>query len=216
MRLMINTPSGECAFFLPDTCPHCATGIAPNIHATYYSEATNSFSFILSCPICKQVFFSTHNLCKNLDGSLLSIVKHILPHQRPVSKIPAMFQQDYPYFFQIYEQAAEAESHGLDKLSGMAYRKALEILVKQYLIKQTPDEENAILNETLGKNINRIYFEKIRVLAKAISWIGNDQTHAVQKHPDYNVPEMKRFMLALCHLISAEYVADEAAGFVSS
>lgn len=127
-----------------------------------------------------------------------------------------MFQQDYPYFFQIYEQAAEAESHGLDKISGMAYRKALEILVKQYLIKQTPDEENAILNETLGKNINRISFEKIRVLAKAISWIGNDQTHAVQKHPDYNVPEMKRFMLALCHLISAEYVADEAAGFVSS
>lgn len=98
----------------------------------------------------------------------------------------------------------------------MAYRKALEILVKQYLIEQTPNEKDKILNEALGRSIERISSTKIQSLAKAISWIGNDQTHMVQKHPDYNIPEMKRFMLALCHLIIAEHIADDAASFVSS
>ena len=98
----------------------------------------------------------------------------------------------------------------------MAYRKALEILVKQYLIQQTPNEKDNILSEALSHSIARISSSKIQSLAKAISWIGNDQTHMIQKHPDYNVPEMKRFMLALCHLIIAEHIADEAIDFISS
>lgn len=209
-------PEGACTFFLPNTCPHCGKGIAPIVHTSDASAKKDRVAFILSCPICEHFFFSTHTIQKLPDDTLLSVLETVLPYRKPDSLIPEILRQAYPYFYQIYDQATEAETHGLDKISGMAYRKALEILVKQYLIKQIPNEEEHILKESLGKSIDRIPLESIRNLAKAISWIGNDQTHMLQRHPDYKVPEMKRFMSALCHLITLEQIAAEAAVFVSS
>ena len=216
MKKILKMPEGACAFFLPNTCPHCGKGMAPNVHSSDLSHERNRIAFILSCPICEQFFFSTHAIQKDTDDTLLSVIESVLPHEKPQSPIPEMLRQDYPYFYQIYGQAAEAEAHGLNEISGMAYRKALEILVKQYLIKQNPTEESSILKEPLGASIQRISFDKIRNLAKAISWIGNDQTHIIQKHPDYNVSEMKTFMQALCFLVASEYVADTASAFESS
>ena len=216
MKKILKLPEGACAFFLPNTCPRCGKGMAPNVHSSDLSHERNRIAFILSCPICEQFFFSTHAIQKDTDDTLLSVIESVLPHEKSQSSIPEMLRQDYPYFYQIYGQAAEAEAHGLNEISGMAYRKALEILVKQYLIKKNPTEESFILKEPLGASIERISFDKIRNLAKAISWIGNDQTHIIQKHPDYNVSEMKTFMQALCFLVASEYVADTASAFVSS
>lgn len=188
----------------------------PSVHVASPSVEGNEFAVILSCPICKKLFFSVYSIHREYDNKLYSSNIAVHPYQQSKPQIPREIKQYYPYFFQIYEQAAIAEKHGLNKITGMAYRKALEVLVKQYMINQFPDDENNILNEPLGHPIARISSAKIHSLAKAISWIGNDQTHMVQKHPDYNVPEMKRFMLALCHLVIAEHIADDAASFISS
>ena len=213
-KLMIDDE--ECLFELPDICPWCNKGISPIPLTKTRAAEGNEFGFILACPVCKHLFLSLHIIHQNRWGGLSSQRVSNPPFRLPPMPIPSEIKQHYPDFYQIYEQASIAEIGGLDKICGMAYRKALEILVKQYLIQQSPDNEEEMLNEPLGRSITRIPFEKIRNLAKAISWIGNDQTHTVQKHPDYNVPEMKKFMLALCHLIVAEYVADDASDFVSS
>ena len=213
-KLMIDDE--ECLFELPDICPWCNKGISPLLLAKTRAAEGNEFGFILACPVCKHLFLSLHIIHQNNWGELSSQKAPKPPFRLPPLPTPPEIKQHYPDFYQIYEQASVAEIGDLDKICGMAYRKALEILVKQYLIQQSPDKEEEILNEPLGRSIARIPFEKIRNLAKAISWIGNDQTHTVQKHPDYNVPEMKKFMLALCHLIVAEYVADDASDFVSS
>ena len=206
----------ECRFNLPDICPWCDRGISPIMLTSTSAVEGSEVGFIAACPVCKHLFFSLHVVSED-SWHQLSSRRISSPHLKfPPPNIPPEIKQHYPDFYQIYEQASVAEIGGLDKICGMAYRKALEILVKQYLIQQTPDNEEVLLNEPLGRSIARISFEKIRNLAKAISWIGNDQTHTVQKHPDYNIPEMKKFMLALCHLIVAEYVADDAADFVSS
>ena len=206
----------ECRFDLPDICPWCDRGISPILLTNTSSVEGSEVGFIAACPVCKHLFFSLYTVFEHYRGNLSSQMLSSPQIQLPQSPIPPEIKQHYPDFYQIYEQASVAEIGGLDKICGMAYRKALEILVKQYLIQQTPDNEEVLLNEPLGRSIARIHFEKIRNLAKAISWIGNDQTHTVQKHPDYNIPEMKKFMLALCHLIVAEYVADDASDFVSS
>lgn len=205
----------ECQFDLPDICPWCDKGIAPIPLAKTKAAEGNEFGFIVACPVCKHLFLSLHAIQRSHMGDLYSERISSPQFQAPPLQIPSEIKQYYPDFYQIYEQASIAEISGLDKICGMAYRKALEILVKQYLIQQSSDDEEDILNESLGRSIGRIPFEKIQNLAKAISWIGNDQTHLVQKHPDYNVPEMKRFMLALCHLIVAEHVADDASDFIA-
>ena len=216
LKTELNTPVGTCSFVLPDVCPYCCNGMQPSVHVASPSVEGNEFAIILSCPICKKLFFSVYSIHREYDNKLYSSNIAVHPYQQSKPQIPREIKQYYPYFFQIYEQAAIAEKHGLNKITGMAYRKALEVLVKQYMINQFPDDENNILNEPLGHSIARISSAKIHSLAKAISWIGNDQTHMVQKHPDYNVPEMKRFMLALCHLVIAEHIADDAVSFISS
>lgn len=55
------------------------------------------------------------------------------------------FQAISPRFVTIYEQAMRAAQMGYDELVGMGYRKALEFLIKDYLIgKQTYDIEFAL------------------------------------------------------------------------
>lgn len=206
-------------FELPGICPFCGIGIQPQIPIPFripavipYKNGANTY-FVFECPVCTETFFAVYE--QTFPQSAPNLVA-VFPHPKPTVLIPADLKELFPDFFELYNQANIAERNGLSKITGMAYRKALEILVKQYLIQQTPDEKEKILNEALGRSIDRISSAKIQSLAKAISWIGNDQTHMVQRHPDYNVPEMKNFMLALCHLIIAEHIADDAVGFVSS
>ena len=165
----------ECLFDLPDICPWCDKGISPILLAKTRAAEGNEFGFIVACPVCKHLFLSLHTIHQEDWGGLSSQRASSPPFRLPAQPIPPEIKQHYPDFYQIYEQASVAEIGGLDKICGMAYRKALEILVKQYLIQQTPDNEEELLNEPLGRSIARIHFEKIRNLAKAISWIGNDQ-----------------------------------------
>ena len=207
-------------FELPGICPFCGIGMQPRIPRQFqdpiatipYSNGANTY-FMFECPVCTETFFAVYE--QTFPQSSPRLVA-IYPHPKPTILIPTDLKDLFPDFFELYNQANIAELNGLNKITGMAYRKALEILVKQYLIQQTPNEKDNILSEALSHSIARISSSKIQSLAKAISWIGNDQTHMIQKHPDYNVPEMKRFMLALCHLIIAEHIADEAVDFISS
>ena len=205
-------------FELPHICPNCSTGILPiipnaleNTSLIPYQEENNIY-FILQCPSCQTIFFAVYEYSRfNTPPTLVATY----PHSKKVS-LPDEVKNMFPDFFELYTQASIAEQSNLSRIIGMAYRKALEMLVKQYLIQEIPECEDAILNEPLGHSISRISSKKIQNLARAISWIGNDQTHMIQKHPDYNVPEMKRFILALCHLIVSEYVANEAYDFITS
>lgn len=207
-------------FELPGICPFCGIGMQPKIPNRFqkpiatlpYKNGAHTH-FMFECPVCTGTFFAVYEQMYPQSSPRLAA---IFPHPKVPISIPADLKELFPDFFELYDQANTAEKNGLHKITGMAYRKALEILVKQYLIQQSPNEKDKILNEPLGRSIDRISSAKIQSLAKAVSWIGNDQTHMIQKHPDYNVPEMKRFMLALCHLIIAENIADDATGFVSS
>lgn len=207
-------------FELPGICPFCGIGMQPQIPNWFrkpiatipYTNGENTY-FIFECPVCTETFFAVYE--QGFSESQPHLVT-IFPPAKAPSLIPSDIKDLFPDFFELYDQANTAEQNGLHKITGMAYRKALEILVKHYLIQQTPNDKEAILGEPLSHSISRISSVKIQSLAKAISWIGNDQTHLVQKHPDYNVREMKKFMLALCHLIIAEHIADDASDFVST
>ena len=133
----------------------------------------------------------------------------------PDVRIPIEMEELYPDFCQIYRQTAYAEMHGLDLIVGVGYRKALEYLVKHYLSELFPNERDSIMSEPLGKSIERLSCSQIHDLAKASTWIGNDQTHIIQKHPNHSVPEMKRFILAFCHLIVLDKTASDASAFLS-
>ena len=115
-----------------------------------------------------------------------------------------------PGFVETYTQAESAESQQLFQICGPGYRKALEILVKDYLCHIYPDDTEKIQSEPLGASINRIESTRIKTLAQRSTWIGNDETHYVRKHEDLGLPEMKRFIKAMLTYIDSELAFEEA------
>ena len=97
----------------------------------------------------------------------------------------------------------------------MGYRKALEFLVKQYAQNSSPEESDTINNEPLAQTINRIDNPRIKTLAKASAWLGNDQTHLQVKHPEYSVDDIKSFIKSLCYYILMEEEVSRAENLIT-
>lgn len=189
--------------YLPDKCPYCDVAVLPMV-ITYNDQYVSGYTIglVLKCPRCEEIFFAKYPF-----GHPTPIT---YPSPKAHSLIPPEMGTLYPEFYTLYQQTAEAETHHLDAITGMGYRKALEFLVKHYLLDAYPEESEKIKKETLSQSISRIQYPKIQSLAKAASWIGNDETHLEKKNPEYGVPEMKSFIQALCYLILAEHSADSA------
>ena len=68
------------------------------------------------------------------------------------------------------------------------------------------------------KNLINNYIKnpQIQTLAKASAWLGNDETHYIQKHENYNISDMKRFIFATIAYINFEFSYAEAASFLNS
>lgn len=117
---------------------------------------------------------------------------------------------------EIYTQALSAEYYNLTEISGIALRKSIEFLIKDYLINFKKEDPTSIKSIMLGQAIKRIENLTVQNLAKATTWIGNDETHYERRYEDKDVNDMKRFIRALVHFISFELIASEAEDFVTT
>lgn len=116
-----------------------------------------------------------------------------------------------PRFVEIYNEALQAESEGLNEICGLGYRKALEFLVKDYLVNLQPDNYEEIIKSPLGSVIKcKIDNNNIKILAERSAWLGNDETHYIRKHEEYNIQDLKKFLLATATYIDSELAVADA------
>lgn len=57
--------------------------------------------------------------------------------------------------------------------------------------------------------------DKIKALAKASTWLGNDEAHYVQKNVNYTVQDLKRFIRTVVAYIEYELTYSEALELIS-
>lgn len=203
---------------LPAKCPCCGTTYSRTPECTNYFQKDSGIIIANStyfCPTCGNCFFVVYLVEEDFPE----------PYGNPLIQYPepsetTSFSKELstltPKFVEIYHQAEKAENSGLTELCGIGYRKALEFLVKDYAISQHPDKESEIVSSFLGKCIDDfIDNEKIKTLAKASAWLGNDETHYVRKHQDYDVQDLKRFIKATVAYIESELSFDEAFHFLN-
>lgn len=192
---------------IPDICPRCGRDLVPSPlylgHIPFAKTALNYMAVVI-CPQCNKPVYidicSPDRSCGSFqEGTVIGCYPPI-----QIFDLPKGIGNLYPDFCTIYNQAAVSEARGLSEIYGMAYRRALEFLVKQYALKAFPDSAEAIKSETLMKTINRIDNPRIQALAKASAWLGNDQTHLQVKHPEYTVNDIKAFIKSLCYYILME------------
>jgi hypothetical protein len=107
-----------------------------------------------------------------------------------------------PNFVEIYNQSSLAEQTGLSLISGIGYRKALEFLIKDYLIFLVPDDEEDIKKMPLNQCINKMENHDIKEIAKRATWIGNDEAHYTRKWEDKDINDLKKLIDVTMFFIS--------------
>ncbi len=115
-----------------------------------------------------------------------------------------------PKFVSIYNQAQTAEDDGLDEIAGPGFGKALEFLVKDYLIKKLPKEVEEIKKLTLHDCIEvKVDNPKIKKLSAKAKLIRNDEMHYERKYVDQDLKDLKNLINATCSWIDLESYTDQ-------
>lgn len=203
-------------------CPICNSSIAPVEKSKFFNSDSKMYFFMFECPACNKGFITHYNytnerkIKNNISYNMLKLVNSY-------PKVPELHQFDENIkklssnFCEIFNQAYVAEQMDLNEIAGIGYRKALEFLIKDYCIDKNKEQEEKIKKEPLSQVItNYILSDKIKNLAKASIWIGNDETHYVRKYEDKDIKELKRFISATVAYITYELIADSAQEFVNN
>lgn len=205
-----------------DKCPICNSSIAPVEKSKFFNSDSKMYFFMFECPACNKGFITHYNYTN--ERKIKNYISYnMLKLVNSYPKVPELHQFDENIkklssnFCEIFNQAYVAEQMNLNEIAGIGYRKALEFLIKDYCIDKNKEQEEKIKKEPLSQVItNYILSDKIRNLAKASIWIGNDETHYVRKYEDKDIKDLKRFISATVAYITYELIADSAQEFVNN
>ncbi len=199
----------------PEICPQCKHAIKPQVlsYMPYYNNEGQVFlCATYLCKNCYQPFLAFHRCTSSRErGGYTSNLVYVDPTRFEKKSFQPCIASLSPDFVEIYNQALAAESSSLNQISGVGYRKALEFLIKDYLIHLNPEETETIKRMELGNCIaNKVSNDRIKAVASRSAWIGNDQTHYVQRFEDRDVQDMKNFIDACVYWISMELITEDA------
>lgn len=114
-----------------------------------------------------------------------------------------------PAFVEILGQAEEAEHLGLTALVGIGYRKALEFLIKDHLVRKHPDQAEEIARKHLGNCISSLVTDpNIKACAERASWLANDETHYERRWRDKDIEDLKVLLKLTRYWISSEHLTE--------
>lgn len=193
-------------------CPLCHTATSPTfINGYLIGSKENQIPLtafvILYCPKCKQLYTAKYHFINGLD---VSVLVDIYPQHLSYIEFSDNITELSPEFVNIYTQSIEAEHNTSTKgLAGLGYRKSLEFLIKDYLIKLKHKDKDTIIKLELGQCISQLD-EDLQDIAKASTWLGNDEVHYFRKNPDYDINDLKDFISCLVADIEREYVRIKA------
>lgn len=187
----------------PDECPFCHKAITPNY--LYGHQIVNMLEVLLYCPNnqCQRGFLGLYEYASmeghwNFTGQTTQGTIVGKDFNDPIPLISSLFVK-------IYNQAYAAEQQGLLEICGVGYRKALEFLIKDYIISNLPSKKKEIEKKFLGNCISD-YVDEVRIknVAKRAVWLGNDETHYVRIWKGKNLEDLKMLIDLTIHWIEME------------
>ncbi|MCI8965558.1 MAG: DUF4145 domain-containing protein [Clostridia bacterium] len=212
----------ECDYLSPcrviideeNECPMCKHSLRPhNVYGIMYKNNLNEdmLCMIYLCTHCYKNFICTYSDCISCYPHTFNTRLSIAPSQFEQKDFDEHINDLSPMFVKIYNQALEAEHYNLDQISGIGYRKALEFLIKDFLKQEKPDETINIEKWALGKCINDLIDnDQLKTVASRATWLGNDQTHYIQKYNDKDIQDLKRLIKLSVNWIEMIYLTKEA------
>ncbi len=204
----ISTTIGTTKFWdYPEECPYCHQKTTPNFSNHRKEKSTSTIYAHLYCPNpnCDKSYIAQYGLENGVY-----FFKGIAKSQPKKEFFPIEIETLTPMFIKIYNEAFMAEQLNLLEISGVGYRKALEFLIKDFLIKNVSEKTELIKQMALGKCINDLVEDsKIKTAAKRAVWLGNDQTHYIKKWEDKDLADLKKLIRLTVNWVESEILTSD-------
>lgn len=187
-------------------CPFCEEEIAPYVLSkTDTDMSTRTFAIIAQCPCCNKYFTMAYNLPFGTKIPELIEYKY---NRKLDLKLSTELEKISKEFIKIYKEALTAELYKLDTIAGLGLKKAIEFLIRDYLINIKKLNKKNMLELPLIKIIKNIGDEKIVKLASSYSWINyNDFYNSSFEKKD--IEEMKKLIDILSKYFIYNMLIDE-------
>lgn len=198
---------------LPRKCPHCnQTGVQGFVSGILIEKnkgsqlfvdgdiVTTKFYITTCCYFCEKFSFHIIRYEDNIDfNKYRQSIDFTFPkYENLDNEPPQNIKDDYPDFYNIWKEATKAKNSGLHNLAGMGYRKSIEFLTTDYLLKNSIEgvTEDWITSPktTLMQKILKLDKPRLVTLGKAIAYLGNDETHYTRIHEDYSIDDLINFI----------------------
>jgi hypothetical protein len=200
---------------IPDECPICQHGIVViNTGNAYISARTAErnwggyLEICYRCPRanCGRMFCVIYRQAIQTDGARnYFFACEVYPRAGKPPDVPKSIQELSPSFVTIYSQALEAEQAGLSEVCGPALRRALEFLIKDYLIQNKTASEETIKATALGACIhNYVSDSNVKICADRATWLGNDATHYDRKYSTHDLTHLKELITLTTFWLNSE------------
>ncbi|MCF7910619.1 hypothetical protein K9L16_03030 [Candidatus Pacearchaeota archaeon] len=183
-------------------CPFCFHQIEIQDLSSVYWAKNNQLQLFLKCKKCNNAFigYTRYN-----SGDQIFHIDSVSKGNHKTRKFQEEINELSPNFVKIYGEAEFAEQEKLMEICGVGYRKALEFLIKDYLIKKIPGKEEEIKEKFLGKCISELIEDtRIKEIARRATWLGNDETHYFRKWEGKDLGDLKNLINMTLHFISMD------------
>ncbi len=190
-------------FGFPNECPHCHKHVIPIPKSDYLNSEQFTVYLTLVCPNseCDEPFIATywreeHNIYR---------YETILKYSVATEKFSDEINEISPMFQKIFNEAYFAQQNDLLEICGVGYRKALEFLLKDYLITLFPNKEVQIKNNSISNCITSFVEDsRLKSTANRAVWLGNDHTHYEKKWNDKDLGDLKTLIKLTINWIESE------------
>ncbi len=195
----------------PDTCPWCNSVGTPTFITAHslgdrwdYEEVVEA---VFKCPKneCGRFYLAYYTKFGRMDDSFFLRKTRVPYYWEPV-EFSEHITKISEGFTTIYNQAYTAEGMKLTQICGAGYRKALEFLIKDYLISKGPEKKEEIKSTLLGPLIKGIENQQINTCAKRAAWLGNDETHYERVWEDKDIENLKELIQLTRYWIEGEVI----------
>lgn len=203
-------------------CPICHTALNPiilhEVVTSYYDADQKKLTVLSLCPKCQDTFIAKYILDPDedyLDSGECGFYANFLsaaPFHETEYPFAKKLHEISPKFVEIYNQSYQAEQHGLNEICGMGYRKALEFLIKDFLISKDSANSDSLARKPLVQCIADLSkdYPKLSTVAERAAWLGNDEAHYIRKHTNYDLVTLKSLIEATVFYINLELITDAA------
>lgn len=192
-------------FKLNEQCPIChvygSMEFVNSTHVTSQAKGKNTYIAFFLCNACHRIYavsysdvpLSSFMYAKATNPvPCISVNATYTPYEPPLPKLNDIFNTvHFEKFRGAYRDLCLAKAYQIDGLVGMAYRRAIEYLVFDYLIRF----ENITVGELANKGLEKIITtnfqgDDISEFGQKAAWLGNDFTHYFNKHPEYSINDL--------------------------